>query len=243
MYKKWYGHYKLEHEKISAIVNEELQKNIKTPTQKESWIEWSKLKKLVTSWRRKNRKKPTEKGMLLAVLSALYLSSNYLPPRRNIYRSFKFYSRDKPNPMNIIDNYYWNGNLYFNDTKSGQQNFKLKKESMKITRLIEEYHSKYNDSEWLLRDPKTKQPLTDDKYKSLVREMTSPAFDKNHPGIGVRMLRTIFVTEVANKIQDSNLRKMISYRMGHSINVATQYYDKPYDNEKQSIQMKITQMK
>ena len=242
MYKKWYFQYKSEHEKVSIELNDELAKNVKTPTQKEAWVEWHRLQKLVTSWRRKHQKAPQEKTMLMAVLSALYLSSNYLPPRRNIYRTFRFYPKDKPNPYNVTDNYYWNGHFYFNDTKSGQQNFKLKKNSMKITRLVEEYHSKYNKSDFLLQDPNTKTQLSDTAYKTLIKEMTSPAFPKSHDGIGVRMIRTIFVTEVVNKITDSNLRKMIAYRMGHSVDVATTYYDKPYDNEKQSIKMKIEYM-
>ena len=243
MYNKWYGFYKKEHEKITEIINNELLKNIKTPYQQESWIEWSKLQKLVTSWRRKNRKKPTEKGMLLAVMAALYLSSNYLPPRRNIYRTFKFYPKNKPDPNLSVDNYYWNGNFYFNDTKSGKQNFKLNKNSMKITRLLEEYHEMYNKTEWLLQDPTTKQQLSKTAYLNLVKEMTSPAFPKNHPGIGCRMMRTIFVTEIANKIEDSNLRKMIAYRMGHTVDIATQYYHKPYDTQEESKKKKIEAMK
>jgi len=81
---------------------------------------------------------------------------------------------------------------------------------MKITRLLEEYHEMYNKTEWLLQDPTTKQQLSKTAYLNLVKEMTSPAFPKNHPGIGCRMMRTIFVTEVANKIEDSNLRKIDS---------------------------------
>ena len=101
----------------------------------------------------------------------------------------------------------------------------------------------YNKTEWLLQDPTTKTQLSKTAYQKLVKEMTSTAFPKGHPGIGCRMMRTIFVTEIANKIQDSNLRKMIAYRMGHTVDVATQYYDKPYDNEEESKKRKIQAMK
>ena len=241
MYKKWYGHYKLEHERISKILDDELLKNVKTPFQQENWVSWPKLKKIVTSTRRKNQKNPSEENMLRAVVAALYLSSNYLPPRRNIYRTFKYYSKDQADPFDVLNNYYWNKKFYFNITKSGKQEFELNKQSMKITRLIEEYHKLYNKSDWLLQDPVTKQQLSESSYKKIIKEITS---SKTHPsGIGVRMLRTIFCTEVANKINDSNLRKLISFRMGHNISTATKYYDKAYESEEHSIQMKKQQMK
>ncbi len=242
MYNKWYGFYKKEHENITELINKELSKNIKTPTQQDSWVEWSKLQKLVTSWRRKNRNKPTEKRMLLAVTASLYLSSNYLPPRRNIYRTFKYYSSDKPDPFLETENYYWNGNFYFNDTKSGKQHIKLNQKSMRVIRAIEDYHKLY-ETEWLLRDPTTKKQLSKTAYLNLLKDMTKGAFPKNHPGIGCRMMRTIFVTEVANKIEDSNLRKLIANRMGHTVDVATQYYHKPYDTESESKQKKMDAMK
>ena len=104
----------------------------KSPVQEKNWVSWNKLKKLPTSWRRKLRNDKSNHYLsFMTLLSYLYLSTSELPPNRNIYYTFKYYSKNQKPPIGASENYYWKNTFYFNNTKSGRKyQIKLTKRSL-----------------------------------------------------------------------------------------------------------------
>lgn len=154
----------------------------------------------------------------------LYLSTPELPPNRNIYYKFKYYSKkQKPNSNLLVDeNYFWKNTFYFNDTKSGRKyQIRLRKSAMKCTRLIEEYHKKFNKTEWLLIHPEKHTQLTNLEMTNFMKKMTEPSGKSNSS----RMLRTIYVSEVVS-MMPLKQRVETCRRMDHSLVTQLTYYEK-----------------
>ena len=159
----------------------------------------------------------------MTLLSYLYLSTSELPPNRNIYYTFKYYSKNQKPPATASENYYWSktNTLYFNNTKSGRKyQIKLTKRSLKLIRLIEEYR-KFNKTEWFLIHPVAKRKLYNSEYSKYMNEMTKPSGKE----IGARMLRTIYVTEV---VPTMKLKEKLETckRMDHKYETQVVYYQK-----------------
>ena len=223
LYKKLYPKYKEQLDKFNNILMDIQQDQKLSPTQDKNWVPWTKLQKLVKSWRRKLQVNKTETNMFMALLSALYLSTDELPPNRNIYASFKFYPKNKPDPYEQEVNYYWNQNFVYNDTKSKRKyRIRLGKSAMKVTRLIEEYHRIYNKTEWLVINPNTQKPMSTSSFGDYIQKMTSQA----GPNLGSRMIRTIYVTDYLNNRKSINERKRIAALMDHTFETQQNYYDK-----------------
>ena len=159
LYTKLYTKYRVEFDQIKDKIDDKQMKQEKSPNQQENWVSWEKLQKLPTSWRRKLRNnKKSHYLMFMTILSYLYLSTSELPPNRNIYYTFKYYSKDQK-PKVASENFYWKNQFYFNNTKSGRKyTIKLTKRSMKLIRLIEEYR-KFNKTAWFLIHPVAKRKL------------------------------------------------------------------------------------
>lgn len=207
-------------------LNEEIvikhSKQEKTEKEKENWVEWSKLEKLVESWRKKWSRDKTQENMLKSVIAGLYFSSDQLPPRRGIYRTF-LYINDwdkgkKPTDMN----YYWRGGFYFNNTKDGKKIvIQIKDKRSKIIGLIKRYRERYNQTKWLLVSPKHQVRMSQSYFNDILHQVTAPA----GKGIGIDLIRKIYINEKV-KGQSIYEQKKVAALMGHNLSTNQLHYQK-----------------
>lgn len=223
--------YKEYFDKLQNKIMIKVSKQEKSDKEKKNWVSWSKLERLVESWRKKWSRDKTQMNMLKSVIAGLYFSTDLLPPRRGIYRTFLYIpdwdKGKKPNDMN----YYWKGGFYFNDTKDGKKLvIQIKDKRAKIIGLIKRYRERYNQTKWLLVTPKHQVRMSQGYFNDILHQVTAPA----GKGIGIDLIRKIYINEKV-KGQSIYEQKKIAKLMGHSLSTNQLYYQK-MDSEEESLE-------
>lgn len=218
-YQILYDNYRKRFDFYSEKQEEQQNQQEKTTSQQDSWVEWKKVEKLTSYWRRRSQKdKNNEYLFFITLLSYLYVK---LPPNRNIFNSFLYGLPSEEKNANKT-NYFYKNAFHFNQTKTKKRYvIQLLKKDLALIRLINEYRIKFNKGPLLLRDPFTHKKITKAKYIQYMKEMTKPSGQE----ISSRMLRTLYTSQVAAK-QPIQKRLEIAKMMDHSISTSVGYYEK-----------------
>ena len=223
-------------------------------TKKESknWVKLSKLRSVIKIYQDsiKNILKFTPKAVYKDwnmfntlqeyVVVSLYLMTNALPPRRNLYANtkmikedeFKLLKEEEINKNNwvIQDNKTKKFRFLFTEAnyktgwKYGDQIIKLAKNSKlnKVLKMWFEYN--INPDNWLLINPKQKNKMTPNGLtKYLIKIFSILGGDKK---ISTSTIRKIFLSEVYKNDTKLIKRKNLAKKMGHDEKTAQLHYEK-----------------
>ena len=227
----------LEKDKIDFYKKQKVQNQIKYMTkqqeqeknekEKENWVNINDLKKIPTYWKRQFDKSTQNKKVnaLKWLVSSLYMTANYLPPERgNIYIKMKY---TQTYPENDNNNYFVDSEkkqLFLNDFKTvkslGKKVFKIPKNS-KIIKALKAYRN-YNNSEWLLINPKNNKPFTSPRFTEFLQSVFEPTGKK----VSSLILRKIFISNMFKNDKTIKERKKIASKMLHTVNTAQSIYEK-----------------
>jgi len=203
---------------------QEQEKDIK---ESENWVDIKDLKKIPTYWKRQFEKSTQNKKVnaLKWLVSSLYMTANYLPPERgNIYIKMKY---TQTYPQNDNNNYFVDSEkkeLFLNDFKTvkslGKKIFKIPKNS-KIIKALKAYRN-YNNTEWLLINPKNDKPFTSPRFTEFLQSVFEPTGKK----VSSVILRKIYISDFYKDDKPIKTRNKLAGKMLHSSNVAQSIYEK-----------------
>lgn len=224
LYEKLYNFYLDKKMNSNKKYDEERMNQKKSEKESAKWVDLKQLKKMPDYWKRRFLKVKSETHALYWLLASLYMTANYMPPRRNIFASVKYF--DTIPPKNTKGNYFVRNprpRFVYQDYKTvsthGKVEIKLPKNS-RILKAIDAYR-KYNSSEHLLLY-KTKKPFTTDQMTKALYEVFKPVGE----GIGSSMLRKIYVSKKYEDQAELIKRTELAKKMGHSVNTQMIYYEK-----------------
>lgn len=240
-YKKTIEYYVRKFETVSQSLRTELDKNEKTETQKENWIEWKevievrdKLQAEVDAIDLSGSIMQTDYDTILRnTILALY---TYIPPRRNKdYTLMKVAFCDFVNDLPATHNYYdikkqrFIFNAYKTATTYGQQIVNIKEHDALIKALNQyiKVHQKQEPVEGnYMYDLLTHFGGTPFEHEYDITRYLNRTFGKN---IGPTMLRHIFISDKFDivQIKNENAEKaQIANDMAHSTLVQQEYMKK-----------------
>jgi len=220
----FYKKEKLKNQVKYITRQQDQEKNVK---ENENWVSVAELKRIPNYWKRQFEKTTQNKKInsLKWLVAALYMTGNYLPPERgNIYIKMKY---TKTQAQNEIDNYFVNGPeklLVLNNFKTikslGKKVFRIRKNS-KIIQALKAYRN-YNQTEWLLINPKNNKPFTSARFTEFLQSV----FEPTGKTISSLLLRKIFISNFYKNDKKMKERKQLANKMLHSTNVAQTVYEK-----------------
>jgi len=217
----FYLNHKKEVEKEYDGKKTEQKKNEK---ESEKWVQLDKLKKVPDYWRRRFNKSKTETNALYWVLSSLYMTANYCPPRRNIFASVKYH---QTNPKNEPSGNYFvrspKAKFVFQDYKTANKHGKVVINIPKNSRMLKaiDAYRTFNNSNYLLQY-KTKKPFTTDQMTKTLYTV----FQSAGKNISSSMLRKIYISEKFECDTKLEEREKLATKMGHSVGTQMKYYEK-----------------
>ena len=237
-YKKTVEYYVRKFETVSQSLRTELDKNEKTETQKENWIEWKevieirdKLQAEVDALDLSGSILATDYDKILRnTILALY---TYIPPRRNKdYTLMKVAFCDFVNDLPPTHNYYdikkqrFIFNAYKTATTYGQQIVSIK-DNAALIKVLETYikiHQIHKEIDGnYMYDMLTHFGGTPFEHEYDITRYLNRTFGKN---IGPTMLRHIFISDKFDivQIKKENAEKLqIANDMAHSVEVQQNY--------------------
>jgi len=230
-YKKVYDFYKNKANDLGDKLQKETNKNEKSNTQKENWMEWKDILKIRDELhdetnniiKKKNITEKDYETLLKNVVLSLY---TYLPPRRNEYQNIIIVPNDKD--LRDDKNYYVVDenklvlNKYKTSKKYGSQEIEIPTGLETAIKNYLNFHTLYNSNKKKKKDfeipllvNRAGQPLI--QVNSLTR-ILNKIFKKN---IGASMLRHIYLSDKYGEELDE--MKEDSKAMGHSLSIQKEY--------------------
>tara|TARA_R100001594_G_scaffold119684_1_gene155177 strand:- start:472 stop:1287 length:816 start_codon:yes stop_codon:yes gene_type:complete len=234
-----------------AYVKSKEKQNL-TKKESKSWVKLSKLRSVIKIYEDaiKNIMKFTPQAVYKDwnmfntlqeyVVVSLYLMTNALPPRRNLYANTKMIHGDefkllkeeevKKNNWVIQDNktkkfrFLFTEENYKTGWKYGDQIIKLSKNSKlnKVLKMWFEYN--ISPDHWLLINPKQKNKMSPNGLtKYLIKIFSILGGDKK---ISSSTIRKIYLSEVYKKDTKLTKRKNLAKKMGHDEKTAQLHYEK-----------------
>jgi hypothetical protein len=233
-------------------------KQEKTEIEEKKWVKLSKLRSVLKIY-----KQDADKVLQLTteavdrnwhlfdtlqkyVVASLYLMTDALPPRRNIYANVKMINYDLYEKLTdeeyikhnwlIIPTSDENGNNknrfrfifteenYKTGWKYGDQIFKIRTNS-KLLPVLNMW-SKYNINKdrWLLLNPKMRTKMTTNGLTKYLTQIFSIL--GNDKKISTSMIRKIYLSDVYKKDTKLNKRIHLAKKMGHDHQTAQIHYEK-----------------
>lgn len=230
-FKKVYEFYKDKANDLGDKIQKETNKNEKTQTQKENWIEWKDVLKIRDELHEevntiKTKKNITQKDYETLLKNVVLSLFTYLPPRRNEYQNVLIVPNDKDisddKNYYVIDENKFILNKYKTAKKYGKQEIEVPDELQTAIKNYLLYHTLYNSNKKkkknysipLLVD-KNGEPLI--QVNSITR-ILNKIFKKN---IGASMLRHIYLSDkYSDELEEM---KEDSKAMGHSLAIQKEY--------------------
>lgn len=223
--KEIYKIYQEKKKNINVAYFEKQSEQAKNEKESENWVDFKTLKKYPAYWKKQYMANKNEQNAFNWFVSSLYIGFNYLPPRRNIYNTMKYYVKA---PINEKNNYFLDSptlkqfviNDYKTSWKYGQQILKIPKNSQLLKALTA--YRLYNKSSDLLLSPKSKKFLT----SQLMTGALNRIFAKTGKKIGSSMLRKIFISHIYRNDKGKKYRGELARKMGHSSYISQLCYEK-----------------
>ena len=192
--------------------------------EEENWVDLKTLKKIPDYWKREYIKSPSEFNAKCWLVSALYVTANYMPPvRGNVFIKMRYYNED---PKEKGMNYFVNGeNKYFvfGDHKTikanGKQVTRIPKNS-KILGALRAYR-KYNDTDYFLLND-NEEPFAQVQFTRFLYRV----FEKTGKKVSSTMLRKIFISDYFKSDKSKLNRQKLAKKMLHSVGVQALVYEK-----------------
>jgi len=233
-------------------------KQEKTELEEKKWVKLSKLRSVLKIY-----KQDADKVLQLTpaavnknwhlfdtlqkyVVASLYLTTDALPPRRNIYANVKMITYDDyekltdkeyvKNNWLITPNVDEDGNNinrfrfifteenYKTGWKYGDQIFKIRTNSKLLPVLGMWCKYNINKDKWLLLNPKARTKMTTNGLTKYLTKIFSILGSEKE--ISTAMIRKIYLSEVYKKDSKLNKRIKLAKKMGHDHKTAQLHYEK-----------------
>ncbi len=210
-------------EQFKTIIDAHIAKNQLEPKEKEKFIEWNTLK---TTMEREVNKTPKNIRDSNDLIITLITFKDIILPRL-VLSTIKVKNFDT-----IIDNYYSNGKLVFNDFKNvnkmGSQTFKVSGATKTaIKNFLKLRHSRGIDNDFLLISNRNFKGIVQKKFSDYLK-----AYFKRYTGkdINNNLLRKIYTNHLLNtekyRNSDESQRNEFHRRLLHDIKTASTIYRK-----------------
>ena len=237
-YQKEIDEYSLQIQKLSENINDNYDENSKSQSQKENWLDYKEilkvLKELKAEVNGKNILKQTsindkDLDLLQQYLVLSIYSGKYFPPVRNDFSDMKVIMEKNYDPEKDKQNYFVvkKGNPYFvlNSYKTARKygTQKIEIESNDLKSLIKKW-IQLNPTDYFLINVSNKTPMTPNGISKYIQKIFKR---KRNKSISSSLLRSIYITD---KYENNNLtqkqKKDIATEMLHSKTMSEQVYNK-----------------
>lgn len=237
-YEKEIEEYSLQIQKLSEDINDNYDENSKSKNQKENWLDYKEilkvLKELKAEVNGKNILKQTslsdkDLDLLQQYLVLSIYSGKYFPPVRNDFSDMKVIMEKNYDAEKDKQNYFVvkKGNPYFvlNSYKTARKygTQKIEVDNNDLKSLIKKW-IQFNPTDYFLINVSNKTPMTANGISKYIQKIFKR---KRNKSISSSLLRSIYITD---KYENNNLtqkqKKDIAKDMLHSKTMSEQVYNK-----------------
>lgn len=219
---------------LQKSINDTYDENEKSNKQKENWLEYDDILKLLKSMKKETKQlldkdvlSKKEKDLIQQYLVLYLYSGKAFPPVRNDFDNMKIVNDDFN--MDTNKNYfvvrkskppYFKLNEYKTAKYKGEQIIPIR--DMELRKLINKW-AKINGTGYLLINLSNNEPMTANGITKYLSKIFRKYFKKN---VSSSLIRSIYITNKYDNKLSTSEKKELADKMGHSKNIAETVYNK-----------------